>query len=229
MTLGKEPTENGGASAAWKHVEKLIGMAKGPKRREWGTIGELEILVSSDGGVVLCKGYREHGPSLEHPWLELTHEELRALLARGKELLRASRRSSRRPASMEALHIRRPRFFLRTGDEEFPFLRNVEKKEATAPLAAYLEEACKGPIVVTVRGRPVAFLAMVKGSDLEDLSIGTDPGFLEVLRRSRERYKSRGGISTKEMRRRRVDRARPEGKKTAPRRGRPRARGGGVR
>jgi hypothetical protein len=50
-------------------------------------------------------------------------------------------------------------------------------------------------------------LAAVKGRDLEDLSIGTNPSFLEVLilRRSRERFSS-GSVSKKEgMRRRTAD------------------------
>lgn len=209
VARGKGSRKQDEVSAAWDDIYSLIGKAKGPKRREWGTIGELEILVGSDGTVVLCKGYREHGPSLEHPWLELTWDELRALLARGDELLRAGRRGSR-GASSSALHIRRPRFLLRVGDKAFPFLRNVEKTEATARLADYVEEARSGPIVVTVRGRPVAFLATVKGSDLEDLSIGTDPGFLEVLRRSRESHKTRGGVSMEGMRRQLADKRRTD-------------------
>lgn len=196
MTRWKRSRE--GVSAAWKKVDKLIGSAKGPKRREWGTIGELEILVGSDGTVVLCKGYREHGASLEHPWLELTRDELCALLARGDDLLRAGRKRSR-DAGSNALNLRRPRFVLRVGDQAFPFLRNVEKAEASARLVDYVEEARTGPIVVTIRGRPVAFLATVQGSDLEDLSIGTDPGFLEVLRRSRENHRTRGGASIEDM------------------------------
>lgn len=191
-------------SAAWDNIDRLIGIAKGPGRWEWGTIGELEILVDSKGTVVLCKGYREHGPSLEHPWLELTRDELRAFLARGDELLRAGRRGSRATSS-SALHIRRPRFVVRVGDKAFPFLRNVEKAEATARLADYVEDVRTGPIVVTVRGRPVAFLAAVKGSDLEDLSISTDPGFLEVLRRSRKSHKGRGRVSMEGMRRHLAD------------------------
>jgi antitoxin (DNA-binding transcriptional repressor) of toxin-antitoxin stability system len=77
----------------------------------------------------------------------------------------------------------------------------VEKEEVTARLAGYVEEARSGPIVVTMGGRPIAFLATVKGSDLEDLSIGTDPGFLEILSRSRESHKGRGGVSMERLRR----------------------------
>jgi hypothetical protein len=77
-------------SASSHDISSLIGMAKGPKRREWGTIGDLEILVDSHRTVV---------------------------------------------------PIRRPRFCLRMGDKSFPFLRNVEKAQAMARLADYVEEA----------------------------------------------------------------------------------------
>jgi hypothetical protein len=39
--------------------------------------------------LLLTMGYRQHGASLEHPWLELTSDELRALMAKGGEILRA--------------------------------------------------------------------------------------------------------------------------------------------
>jgi hypothetical protein len=107
MKRRKKPRDQE-VSAQWRDIDRLMGMASGPTRREWGTIGDLEILVSSDGTVVLCKGYREHGPSLEHPWLELTQYELRGLLARGADLLRASRRRSG-GAPAGTLRIRRSR------------------------------------------------------------------------------------------------------------------------
>ncbi len=201
---GKGSTKPDQVSVELDYIDKVIGMAKGPKRRMWDTIGELEIFVDSEGSVVLCKGHREHGPSLEHPWLELTQDELQAFLARGDELLRAGRRGSRGTAS-NALNIRPPRFLLRAGDKTFPFLRNVERAEATARLADYVEDARRGPIVVTMRGRPIAFLASVTDSDLEDLSIGTDPGFLEILRRSRESLKGRGSVPLAGTRRQSTD------------------------
>jgi len=83
------------------------------------------------------------------------------------------------------LNIRAPRHLIRVGRQEFPFLRSVERAEAAAALAEYVAEARSGPIIVTVRGRPVAFLARVKGIDLEDLSMGTDPRFLGMLARAR--------------------------------------------
>lgn len=87
---------------------------------------------------------------------------------------------------MRPLNIRPPRYHIRVGAQRFPFLRTVELADATAPLADYVEEAATGgPIVITRRGRPVAFLARVKGRDLESLSMGTDPSFLDLLEVSR--------------------------------------------
>jgi hypothetical protein len=49
---------------------------------------------------------------------------------------------------------------------------------------------------------PVAALIPVQGTDLETLSVGTDPDFLDLLERSRRRQREEGGISSEEMRRR---------------------------
>jgi prevent-host-death family protein len=102
---------------------------------------------------------------------------------------------------MDKMNLRRPRYLLRAGREEFPFLRNVEKAEATATLADYVEEARRGPVVVTVRGRPVAFLARVARIDLEDLSMSTDPDFIALLRRSRRTCRAGSGIPLEEIER----------------------------
>jgi prevent-host-death family protein len=102
---------------------------------------------------------------------------------------------------MDRLHLRRPRGLLRAGKNDFPFLRNVEKAEAGAALADYVEAARGGPVVITVRGRPVAFLARVTKIDLEDLSMSTDPDFIALLRRSRARYRAGGGIPLEEIER----------------------------
>jgi hypothetical protein len=74
----------------WRAAERLIGcIGGGPKRKWWGEIGEdLEVQVSSEG-IVLSKGYREHGHGLDHPWLALSTDEFRALLANGEAILRA--------------------------------------------------------------------------------------------------------------------------------------------
>jgi hypothetical protein len=47
---------------------------------------ELEIWLLGLDVVALSKGRREHGPSLEWPWIQLTEKELRGLLAEGAAL-----------------------------------------------------------------------------------------------------------------------------------------------
>lgn len=74
----------------WKTLHRLTGLWKhGP--RFWGAVaGEVEALVSSRG-IVLCKEYSQRGHKLGLPWIELTEDELRGILARGEELLAALR------------------------------------------------------------------------------------------------------------------------------------------
>jgi len=76
------------AEDGWSALKEFIGLAgDGPPPRYWGEIErELEVQVDGDG-IVLSKGYREHGRGLDHPWLELSEAELRGLLAKGEELL----------------------------------------------------------------------------------------------------------------------------------------------
>lgn len=66
-----------------------------PTRAFWGEVGELEVHVCSDGSVVLSKGYRQHGASVEHPWLKLTEAELRELVVRWGEIVRAAEDAKR--------------------------------------------------------------------------------------------------------------------------------------
>lgn len=115
-----------------------------------------------------------------------------------RKRLAVGRGSRREPQA--ALQIRLPRHVIRVGDKTFPFLRNVEKAQATARLVDYVEEAGHGPIVVTIRGRPVAFLAAVNGRDLESLSIGTDPSFTAWLARSRASHAAGRGVPLETVR-----------------------------
>jgi prevent-host-death family protein len=81
-------------------------------------------------------------------------------------------------------------------------MRKLKINEANAPLADYLPQLGKGPLVVTVRGKPVAALVPIEGVDWESLCVGTNPDFLDLIERSRREYEAEGGISTDEIRRR---------------------------
>lgn len=81
-------------------------------------------------------------------------------------------------------------------------LKKVEVTEATDSLATYVREVGAGPVVVTDGGRPVAALVLLDNTDLETLSLSTDPEFLELIQESRTRQAQEGGLSSAEMRRR---------------------------
>ena len=81
-------------------------------------------------------------------------------------------------------------------------MKVVEKKKATASLAAYADEMISGPVVVTEAGKPVAVLVPIANADLETISLSTNRQFIDLIERSRACARKEGAISSKEMRRR---------------------------
>ena len=81
-------------------------------------------------------------------------------------------------------------------------MKTIEMAKAKLPLAAYTKDVTKEPVVVTVKGRPVAALVSIKNADIETVSLSSNPQFIALIERSRERQKAKGGISTQEMRHR---------------------------
>jgi antitoxin (DNA-binding transcriptional repressor) of toxin-antitoxin stability system len=79
-------------------------------------------------------------------------------------------------------------------------MKTLELARATAPLAAYARGVGKEPVILTVRGRPVAALLRIKNADLETVTLSTSPKFVALIERSRRRHKSMGGLSSAEMR-----------------------------
>ena len=82
-------------------------------------------------------------------------------------------------------------------------MKQIEISEATGSMADYAREAARDDaIVLTRKGRPVAAAVSLKGIDRETLSLSQNPEFIRILEQSRRRYKSEGGISAAEMRKR---------------------------
>jgi prevent-host-death family protein len=80
-------------------------------------------------------------------------------------------------------------------------VKTVEMAEATASLSDYARKARKETLIVTRRGKPVAALMPVDSStDLENLIVTTHPTFQAIMERSEVRYKTEGGLSTKQVR-----------------------------
>jgi len=81
-------------------------------------------------------------------------------------------------------------------------LKTIEISKAKDSLGKYAEHAENFPLVITDKGQPVAALLAVPNADLETVALSTNPQFLSLIERSRQRQASEGGISSKEMRRR---------------------------
>ena len=79
--------------------------------------------------------------------------------------------------------------------------------DATASLSDYAREARKQALVVTDKGKPVlALMPLPPGTDLENLLVTTHPIFQSIMQRSERRYRSEGGLSADQVRRRLVER-----------------------
>jgi prevent-host-death family protein len=90
-------------------------------------------------------------------------------------------------------------------------MKTVDLSAASESLSEYAKKARKEGLVLTRRGRPVAMIVPVDSSDVESLSLSTNPDFLAIIERSRARSKPGTGISTAEMRRRLAERRRKAG------------------
>lgn len=81
-------------------------------------------------------------------------------------------------------------------------MKTIEMAEATAPLQKYARDARREALVVTVNGKPVAILTAVgPKSDLENLTVSSDPQFRALIARSRRRHPAGTGLTTAEVRR----------------------------
>ena len=81
-------------------------------------------------------------------------------------------------------------------------MKTIEVTNATLPLSDYAKEVAKEPVIVTVKGKPIAALVSISNADIETVALSNNPQFLNLIERSRSRQKTEGGISTEEMRQR---------------------------
>lgn len=81
-------------------------------------------------------------------------------------------------------------------------MKTLEMAQATAPLAEYAQDVSREPVILTVRGKPIAALVSVENADLETITLSIHPQFIALIERSRARQRAEGGISSEEMRRR---------------------------
>jgi antitoxin (DNA-binding transcriptional repressor) of toxin-antitoxin stability system len=79
-------------------------------------------------------------------------------------------------------------------------VRRIALAKATASLAEHVNGLEREPLVVTVKGKPVAALVPLDGLDWEALSLGTNPDFLDLIEQSRRLRAKHAGVTTAELR-----------------------------
>jgi prevent-host-death family protein len=79
-------------------------------------------------------------------------------------------------------------------------MKAIEITKAKSSLAEYAKEVRREPVVVTVKGKPVAALIAIRNADRETVSLSNNPRFLALIERSRKIQRKKGGISIGEMR-----------------------------
>jgi len=80
-------------------------------------------------------------------------------------------------------------------------MTRVELRDAKGSLSEYTRRARKAPVVVTLRGRPVALLRTLSDEEWEDFVVSSSPAFRRIIERARKDYAARGGIPLEEIER----------------------------
>jgi prevent-host-death family protein len=80
-------------------------------------------------------------------------------------------------------------------------MKTIELDQATRPLAEYAQTVSEGPVVFTVGGKPVAALVSIDDTDLETISLSTNPDFMALIDKARRRQQE-GGLSAEAVRQR---------------------------
>ena len=80
-------------------------------------------------------------------------------------------------------------------------MKLLEKDQAIASLAEYVDEVGQDAIVVTSEGKPIAVLTGLGNGDIESVSLSTNSKFMSIIERARRRYKDEGGGSSEDVRR----------------------------
>ena len=80
-------------------------------------------------------------------------------------------------------------------------MKLLEKDQAIASLAEYVDEVGQDAIVVTSEGKPIAVLTGLGNGDIESVSLSTNSKFMFIIERARRRYKDEGGVSSEDVRR----------------------------
>ena len=79
-------------------------------------------------------------------------------------------------------------------------MKVLEKSEAQASLAEYVDQIEQDSIVIEVQGKPIAVLMSLEDVDWETISLSLNPQFLSIIQRSRLRDKTERRVSSEAVR-----------------------------
>jgi prevent-host-death family protein len=79
-------------------------------------------------------------------------------------------------------------------------MKTIELKDANESLAEYVKRMAGEEITIVHKGVPLAVLTPIGNDDYESVELSTNPKFIEMLERSRQRLREEGGIPAEEMR-----------------------------
>lgn len=80
-------------------------------------------------------------------------------------------------------------------------MKTIELNNGSHTLVEYAQDIGIEPIILVRDGKPVAALVPIENTDIETISLSTNPQFLALIERSRSRQKLEGGLSPDEVRR----------------------------
>jgi hypothetical protein len=80
-------------------------------------------------------------------------------------------------------------------------MKRVELEETNLTVPDLAKLAKKGPVILTRKGKPLAAVKDLSGSDWESISLANNPRFLALIEESRRSYREQGGIGLDELRR----------------------------
>jgi hypothetical protein len=78
----------------------------------------------------------------------------------------------------------------------------IDLGDASAILAQFASDPGKGPVIITLKGKPLVVVLPAQGADVESISVSLNPQFNAIMEQSRRRQDRHAGISSEEMRRR---------------------------
>lgn len=80
-------------------------------------------------------------------------------------------------------------------------MKVVDLSEANAVLAEYALDPHHEPVILAVKGKPIAVVLSAEGGDVESISVGLNPAFNAFMKRAERRAAGKPGISADELRR----------------------------